>query len=678
MQNDNFDIKRQFYLTNILNEASKKYYRGEDSGISDEDFDMYLHELMDLEKKNVFVYDNAPTKRVGSDIQEGFKKGKHPSPMLTINNTYNDEGLQEWVGKMHKMFLEENGFRSETYLIGTKFDGVSLELHYHDCHLVQALTRGDKMVGDDVTENAKMILDIPIDLICSNGDIYVRGEVMLPKSRLEAINNEREANGEEKFSNARNACTGSLKQLDPKVTKQRGLIFRAWDLLGYEAGVDTMEDKLYILKNLGFNVGEVGPIVCTFKDVVSETAKMRDILLESGVDYDYDGIVVKINETDIQERIGTKDTRAIEWGIARKWNDKVVETVLLDVDWQVGRTGVLTPVARLDPVECGGVIVTNATLHNLGFIRKNDIMKYDWLKIVRSGDVIPYIEGVDFELREGGVRYPVETPIKCPICGGNLEYEGELIKCTNPLCEAKTSRKIIQFCSKDCMDIKTIGESTVEDLVNAGLIENYWGLYELLEFPVVDIVEKLGAGYGILSVGNMLNAIAESKNRPFENVLVSLSIPGVGKVTARVLAKAFQNIDVISTLNPDNFMNINGIGEVMANDIYDWFHSDFGIYSVECMKKYGLNTSIIFEETEPAIRPLEGMTVCFTGKSFRFSGDDVERNLESAGAKCTHSVSMSMDFLIIGDKPGSSKVKKAEELGVEIVSEKEFYDRFGI
>ena len=673
-----YGLQHQVYLTYMLDEASKKYYRGEDSGISDEDFDMYMHELMELEEKNGQVFPNSPTKRVGSDIQDGFKKGKHPSPMLTINNTYNDDGLQEWVDKTHKMLLEWNPSRSETYLIGTKFDGVSLELHYHDCHLVQALTRGDKMVGDDVTENAKTILDIPIDLVCSNGDIYVRGEVMLPKSRLDAINKEREANGEEKFSNARNACTGSLKQLDPKITKQRGLIFRAWDLLGYEAGVDTMEDKLYILQNLGFNIGEVGPMVCTFNDVVSETTKMRELLLESGVDYDYDGIVVKINETDIQENIGTKDTRAIEWGIARKWNDKVVETVLLDVDWQVGRTGVLTPVARLEPVECGGVTVTNATLHNLGFIRKNDIMKYDWLKIVRSGDVIPYIEGVDLDLREGGVRYHVESPVKCPICGGNLEYEGELIKCTNVDCSAQITGKILQFCSKDCMDIKTIGEKVVEDLVATTLVKNYWDLYRLKEYMIGSLVNILGQGYGELSVNKMINAIEQSKKRPFENVLAALSIPGVGKVTGRLLANHFKTIDCLANATVIELLSIDGIGAVMVKDIYDWFHSDFGQYSVKFLKENGFNISVEESIDEIPYRPLDDLKICFTGKSERFSGDEVEDFLESLGAKCGHSVSGALNYLIIGLKPGGSKVKKAEDLGVEIISEKEFYEKFGI
>lgn len=676
-ENHDYDAQRQLYLTVTLNAASKKYYNGEDSGLSDTDFDLYFHELQELEKKNGYAYPDSPTKRVGSDIQKEFKKGHHPSPMLTIDNSYQDDGLKEWVEKIHSTLLENFPLQSETYIVGTKFDGVSLEIKYSDGHLAQALTRGDKNIGDDVTENAKTIFDIPL-FINHKGTLYVRGEVMLPKSRLNKINEEREKNGEEKFANSRNACSGSLKQLNPKITAQRGLIFRAWDCIGEPFGVFDMEGKLEFLKDLGFNTGEVPCRICLFKDVVKETNELKKLLDESHVDYDYDGVVVKVNETHFQEYFGTKDTRSIEWGIARKWNDKVVETVLLDVDWQVGRTGVLTPVARLEPVECGGVTVTNATLHNLGFIRKNDIMKYDWLKIVRSGDVIPYIEGVDLELREGGVRYPVETPVKCPICGGELEYEGELIKCINPTCEAKISRKIIQFCSKDCMDIKTIGESTVEDLVNANLISDYWDLYELRNIPMEELLSRLGAGYGELSINNMLSAIEDSKNRPFESVLASLSIPGVGKVTARLLAKVFQNIEVISGIEIDNLTHVNGIGDVMANDIYDWFHSDFGIHSVECMKKYGLNTSVLFEETEPAIRPLEGITVCFTGKSSRYSGDEVEKVLEAAGAKCTHSVSKSMDFLITGDKPGSSKVKKAEELGVKIISEKVFFDYFGI
>ena len=665
-------MNKQEYLTNLLDEASKKYYNGEDSGISDTDFDIMLRELFELEKANNFVYPNSPTQRVGSDIQDGFKKGAHPSPMLTIENTYNDEGLQEWADKMHK----EN-YGEETYLIGTKFDGVSLEVKYVNGVLVQALTRGDKNIGDDVTENARTIRDIPLTIPYKE-TFYVRGEVMLPKTRLEKINAEREANGEEKFSNCRNACSGSLKQLNPKVTAQRGLIFRAWDCIGEPINIWTMDEKLEFISSQGFNIGETMVIVSPYSTLVRLVNEFKEHLDNMVLDYDYDGVVVKINQMLIQNRIGTKDTRAIEWGIARKWNDKVVETVLLGVDWQVGRTGVLTPVARLEPVECGGVTVTNATLHNLSFIRKNDIMKYDWLKVVRSGDVIPYIEGVDLELREGSVRYPIEAPVRCPICGSVLEYEGELIKCINVACNAQITGKILQFCSKDCMDIKTIGEKVAEDLVKCTLVDNYWDLYKMGQrFTVSEIVDILGPGYGTLSVSKMLSAIEDSKKRPFECVLAALSIPGVGKVTGRILAKEFKNIDALASADVEQLKDINGIGEVMVKDIHDWFDSDFGQASVEIMKELGLNVEI--EEVEDdATKPLAGLTVCFTGKPHRFQGDDIENFLETNGAKCTHSVSKSMDFLITGEKPGSSKVQKATDYGVPIITEDEFYKKFDI
>ena len=666
-----YNEQRQLYLTTLLNDASVKYYHGKETGISDTDFDLYLHELMELEKESGVVYPLSPTRRVGSDIQDGFKKGRHPSPMLTIDNTYTDEGLQAWLDKKAEDWGDDM-----RYHIGTKFDGVSLELKYVNGHFVSALTRGDKNVGDDVTENAKTIYDIPLE-INYDSVFYVRGEVMLPKSRLEKINAERAENGEELFSNSRNACSGSLKQLNPKITAQRGLIFRAWDCIGEPIHMRTMEEKIDFLGSLGFETGEVSPVVCGSKDVVKTVSIIKEKLDNSALDYDYDGVVIKINDIATQTKIGTKDTRAIEWGIARKWNTQAAVTKLLGVDWQVGRTGVLTPVARLVPVECGGVTVSNATLHNYGFIEKADIRIGDNLRIIRSGDVIPYVEGVVFPRDENTT--PVLKPEICPICGSSLEYEGELIKCVSPWCNAQKTGKILQFCSKDCMDIKTIGKRVAEDLVLTALVIDYWDLYELdNKYSYEELAEILGPGYGAVSVMNMLDAIEDSKERPFENVLASLSIPGVGKTTARILVQEFGNIDALASATGEELKAVNGIGEIMANDIYNWFHSDFGRYSVERMKAYGLNTEAEMAVEESGSRFLEGLTVCFTGKSSRFSGDDVEAFLESAGAKCTHSVSKSLDYLITGEKPGGSKVQKAEAYGVKIISEKDFYEKFGL
>lgn len=665
-------IDRQKYLTDLLDEASRKYYNGEDSGISDTDFDIMMHELAELEKESEYTYPNSPTLRVGSDIQKEFKKGRHPSPMLTINNTYNDNGLQEWADKMHK---ENNG--EETYYIGTKFDGVSLEIKYVDGVLAQALTRGDKNIGDDVTENAKTIRDIPI-VIPYKDTLYVRGEVMLPKSRLAKINEEREANGEDKFVNCRNACSGSLKQLNPKVTAQRGLIFRAWDCIGEPINIWRMDEKIEFLTDIGFKTDVRNNAVSSYSSLIKVVNKCKEHLDTLNLDYDYDGVVVKINQIAIQNKIGTKDTRAIEWGIARKWNEQSATTKLIAVDWQVGRTGVLTPVARLEPVECGGVTVSNATLHNYGFIEKNDIHIDDYLKIVRSGDVIPYVIGVDYWSRDIGFHDKVKKPVKCPICGSELVYEGELIKCTNVACSAQKTGKIIQFCSKDCMDIKTIGEKVAEDIVLLTLVENYWDLYTMREnYNIDELVEIFGPGYGVLSVTNILNAIDESRKQPFEKVLAALSIPGVGKVTGRLLANYFKNIDNLANATFEELKEIDGIGNIMAQDIYDWFNSDFGVYSVECMKKFGLNTEIE-EKKQDGNLPLEGLTVCFTGKSLVWHGDEIENFLESKGAKCTHSVSKSMDYLIVGEKPGSSKVQKAQDYGVEIITENDFYKKFGI
>lgn len=668
-----YDYQRQLYLTTALNAASLKYYNGEESEFSDTEFDLLLHELQELEKKNDFVFPDSPTLRVGSDLQKEFKKGYHPVPMLTIENTYNDEGLLEWAEKMDK------DWGAKVFFVGTKFDGVSLELKYSDGKLISAVTRGDKNMGDDVTANAKTIWDIPLEINYKK-DIYIRGEVMLPRSRLAKINEERVAAGEKTFANTRNACSGSLKTLDPKITAKRGLIFRAWDCITDES-FDEMWQKMKFVKSLGFKIG-TEPMACTIESLIETVNDFkRDIdtlKAEGHVDYDYDGVVVKIDDCYKQKTIGIKDTRAIEWGIARKWNEEnEAKTVLLGVDWQVGRTGVLTPVGRLEPVEVNGVVVTNVTLHNYSFIEKNDIMIWDCLRITRSGGVIPYVIG-RLGRYDGQFLQPIKRPEKCPICGAEVKSEGEFIMCTNPLCEGKITGKIIQFCSKDCMDIKTVGEKVVEDLVNSELISDYWDLYALKELSVETLISRLGEGYGELSVTNMLNAIEESKKKPFENVLAALSIPGVGKVTARTLAKEYKTLAKLYEADVESLANIDGIGEVLSRAIYDWLHSEFGQRSYTFMYSYGFNTEIEQPMDEIAYRPLEGLKICFTGKSERFSGDEVEDFLESLGAKCGHSVSGALNYLITGLKPGGSKIQKAKDAGVEIIPEKEFYEKFGI
>lgn len=718
-------LQEQKNLTDALDRASRNYYNGLTTQFTDIEFDLKFKELQEAERLNGHVFPNSPTLRVGSDVQEGFSKGKHPKPMLTIENVFSDDELQKWVDRMH----DEYGI--ETYNVSVKYDGVSCELHYKEGTLVQALTRGDKNIGDDITENVKTIKNIPLtlreDIIGKVKDFYVRGEILMPKSQLAIINKERELNGEQTFSNTRNACAGSIKQLDPKVTASRRLIFKAWDCFG-DYSFTSMNEKTTAMEALGFYYEEwyndekalffsTKPFSIDYENVVDKVNKFKETLAEFPINYDYDGIVVKIDDTSVQDRIGSKDTRAIEWGIARKWNEEnIVTTKLLDVEWQVGRTGVLTPVARLEPVECGGVVITNVTLHNWDFIKEKGIRIGAALKITRSGGVIPYVLGVEYANDVTYAPYllienvptitnaknlkddnkfvsekfydnfkvegfcSIDYPKNCPICGSATIKEGTAIKCSNLQCPAIIKGEILQFCSKDCMDIRTIGESVVNDLVDKEIISRPLDLYAIKEkYPNgKELANKMGEGYGATSCQKILDSIEESKKQPFERVLYGLSIPGVGKVTARLIAAHFKNFQDFIDAPKASLLEIEGIGEKMTNDIYRWIHyhkRGFGLALV--LEEYGLKTSV---EENPSQNPksekLTGLTICFSGSSKRFHGDEVEEYLESHGAKCTHSVTKRIGMLIVGENPGPSKVKKAEDYGIRIITETDFYKEF--
>lgn len=674
-------IDSQIQLTNILDWASINYYNGCTSELSDEEFDMLLKELQKMEKESGIVYPNSPTLRVGSDLQKEFKKGEHPIPMFTIENTYDDEGLNKWVNDMYTKY------DADLFNISIKYDGVSCELWYKGGKLVKALTRGDKIIGDDITENVKTIKNIPLvlnDEFEEDELFFVRGEILMPKSKLIKINEQRLKEGLDIFSNTRNACTGSIKQLDPKVTASRGLIFKAWDCFYQEEGnfyhgdnfLISMDEKRRFLEHVGFFYElDTWPVTCLFFEVKETVSNFKKKIDSMGLDYDYDGIVIKVNDVFIQNEIGTKDTRAIEWGIARKWNeDREVRTRLCGVVWQVGRTGVLTPVGRLEPVVCDGVEISNVTLHNWDFIQQKNIKIGSELRITRSGGVIPYVIDATTPITALEIDYPKY----CPACGYDTVNETDvLIKCPNEECNAKIIGQIIHFCSKDCMDIRTIGERVAEDLVNEGIVEDISELYCLKnDYTPETLAEVLGEGYGVKSCQKMLDAIEESKNKSFANVLAGLSIPGVGKVVGRLLAKKFKNIDNLLNVDYVDLVNIEGIGDIMAIDIINWFNNDDNRDICLYLKANGLKMSVDDAETKPIVED-RGIKVCFTGKSYKFKGDEVEDYLKANGFTIA-GVSRSLDYLITGVKPGGSKVSKAQDYGVTIISEMEFYEKFNL
>jgi len=682
-------------LTDELALASEIYYRNNGVGgtMSDTDFDLKFKELQSLEKELGVVYPNSPTQRVGDDSKQGFGKITHPFPMLTIDNTYDDNGLIGW----NKKISSKN--KKGTYNVSLKYDGVSCEIHYHFGEYVSAATRGDKLIGDDITENVKYVKDVPmfIEELKFVRDFYVRGEVLMPKSVLTKLNQEREKEGETPFRNTRNACSGSLKQLDSTITKKRGLIFRPWDAF-YPQGVGwfpTMDEKKDVLKRHGFKIEDgTEPIKCTESNLVETVNAFKKKVDSLNLDYDYDGVVVKIDDCATQIEIGTKDTRAIEWGIARKWNEEYeVWTELQGVEWQVGRTGVVTPVGLLDPVECAGVTISNVTLHNADFVQDFDLHIGNDLKITRSGGVIPYVLEVkhDLLMEMHGAHPKVQIPEFCPICGGKLVMDGKLLKCTNENCKAKAIGKIIQFCSKDCCDIRSMGEKVIEDLYDAELITSIRDITfqayracidSCKEYDIKKWVKFLGKGYGEKSVRNMMDAMAYARlNTSYDRIIGGLSIPGVGKTMARALCKRFNDVYSLEHATVEELMEIEGIAEITAKNIYDWLQTDEARITLDGISSDQWNWmneayDEINEDNE-SNKPLEGLKVCFTGKSFRFKGDEVEEFLKENGAEIG-GVSKSLNYLITGDKPGGSKVEKATSLGITIINEEDFYGKYDI
>lgn len=693
-------MKELVELTNLLDQASRVYYsrQGADTGLSDTEFDLKLKHLQALEKELNYVLPYSPTHRVGSDLQTEFKKIQHPFPMLTIENTYNSEELEEWLYKMY----EKHNNHKLSYDVSVKYDGISCELHYKDRVLVSGATRGDKNVGDDITENVKTIKSVPLKLeenLYAAGDVYVRGEILMPKSSLVKLNEKLEREGKKTFANCRNACSGSVKQLDPKVTASRNLIFRPWDYYSEESYISSQSDKSKVLKALGFTYEQGTESWNTGNVMPADASKMIDVFYEKlklmNLDYDWDGIVIKVDSVDLQEEIGTKDNRSIEWGIARKWNeDKEVITRLKSVSFQVGRTGNITPVGVLEPVACDGVTISNVILNNEQYIKDLGIQIGKPIRIVRSGSVIPKAIGTATEEEYCEFTYgkdsqrgipayiyeDVKFPEACPACGCKLEKVGEIWKCPNHLgCPAQRGGLMLQWVSKQCMDIEGIGPSVIDDLASHMIAGHPLELYMMIKVMTPEmVVYNLGEGYGLKSVKTMFKNIQASMTKPFETILYGMGIPGVGKENAKAIARELGSLENIMHASVERLTSIEGIGPVLANNIKNWMEG-CGDEWLTDLKELGMATeykSGIGEAQNEQI--LEGMNLVFTGKSAHWEGDEVEAVLSSYGAKCGHGVSKKTTYLITGDKPGGSKVAKAKEIGVEIISEEDFIKKFNI
>ena len=655
------DIKKRVEeLTNILNDANYKYYVLDEPTITDQEYDKYLRELEELEQKyKEFARDDSPTKRVGGEVLDSFKKVTHKIPMMSLSDVFSESEVVNFDERIKK-----EGIRPQ-YVCELKIDGLSVSLLYEHGKLVRAATRGDGVVGEDITHNVKTIKSVPLTLN-EDIDIEVRGEIYMSKKSLEKVNLERIKNGEKPLQNARNGAAGSIRQLDSKVAAKRGLdvwIYHLPNPLDY--GIHTHYEALEFMKKLGFKTNPNNRLVNNINEVlefISEKNAERKSL-----PYDIDGIVIKVNNIDQQQELGFT-AKYPKWATAYKFPAEEVLTRLNDIIFTVGRTGQITPNAVLDSVIVMGSTIARATLHNENYIKEKDLRIGDIVSIRKAGDVIPEVVEVKKERRTGNEKN-FEMIHNCPICGTTLvKKEGQVdYFCLNEHCPTRKIESLIHFAERDAMNIDGLGEKIMEDFFNFSFIRTIPDIY-LLQTHREDLTRL--EGYGEKSVTKLLEAIEKSKSNSLEKLLFGLGIPHVGSKTAKIIASHYHNIDNIMKATLEDLSSINDIGEIIAKSIVDYFQKEDNKIIIERLKQYGINMNylgqkIIKDET------FYGKTFVLTGTMTEYKRDEAKNLIENYGGKTSSSVSKKTDVVIAGAEPGS-KYDKAVELGITIWSEEDF------
>ena len=662
------DIKNKIEkLREKINEYNDYYYSKNISLVSDKEFDMLLKELKELEEKYPeYKKENSPTMEVGKiDLKESkFSKVAHKKPMLSLSNTYNEKDIFDFTERVKKLLPKD---KKVTYALELKLDGLSISVQYEKGILTRAVTRGDGVVGEDVTENIVEIESIPKKLP-KELDIEIRGEVVLPISKFESLNKSRMENGEEVFANPRNAASGTLRQLDSSIIKERGLDAYFYFLVDAQnLGFKTHSESIDFLQSLGIKTTGV----CEVLENSSELMKRIDYwgVKREELDYETDGMVIKVNELEEWEELGFT-TKSPRWAIAFKFPAKQATTKILDVTWQVGRTGKITPVAELEEVELSGSNVKRASLHNYQEIERKDIKIGDSVFIEKAAEIIPQVVSSIKELRTGKEKSIVE-PENCPICNTRVIREDKQvdIKCPNPTCPGKIEGEIIYFVSRDAMNIVGFGSKIVENMLRLGFIKNVVDIYNLKNYKEeLEKLEKMGKK----SVEKLLQSIEDSKKREYSKVLCALGIPYVGKTSAKLLANKSENIDKLMNMNTEELMAIDGIGDKMAVAIYEFFRDEEKIAIINKLKEFGLQFGQEKLDKDEKNQIFAGKTFLFTGTLKTFKREEIKEKIEELGGKNLSAVSKNLDYLIVGEKAGS-KLKKAQEIGtIKIISEEEF------
>lgn len=660
------DVKNRIKeISDLLNKYNYEYYILDKPSVSDSEYDRLMQELVSLEEKYPeYKLDSSPTSRVGSDVVSNFKKVIHKRPMLSLGNVFNESDIIKFDEKIKK-----EGF-NPTYVCELKIDGLAISLNYENGVLVGGTTRGDGKVGEDITSNVKTIKAIPLKLT-KDIDIEVRGEIFIDKKEFNRVNKERREKGLEQFQNCRNLASGSVRQLDSRVTAERNLnnfIYHLPNPLDY--GLHKHSEALLFMKELGFNVNEKRRICKSIEEVLSfieEITEIRDTL-----DYDIDGIVIKVDDIKMQENLGYT-ARSPKWATAYKFPAEKVTTRLTDIIFTVGRTGKITPNAMLEPVRVAGSTIRKATLHNEDYVVSKDIRIGDIVVIQKAGDVIPEVVKVDLDRRDK-VLPEFKMIDKCPVCNTLLVRKGDEANhyCPNTLCDARKASVLIHFASRKAMNIDGLGDRIIEDYYNFGYLTDIPSIYELKKYK--DELQSL-EGFGEKKVDNLLDAIEKSKQASLEKLLFGLGIRHFGEKSALIIAKKFKTMDNIMKLTFDDLVDITDIGEVMAKSIIEYFSNPENITLIKKLKELGLNMTYLGKELKEDTNFLNKKFV-ITGTISVMPRDTLKEEIALRGGDVSMSVSKKTDVVIVGDSPGS-KYEKAKSLGIEIWNEDKLLEFLG-
>lgn len=649
-------------LQNQTEYYAKKYYDEDKPEISDFEYDMLMGELRNLEKQfPEFTSKESLTQKVGGHVKEGFEKVTHEVPLQSLQDVFSIEEVEDYVRKIDEK-AEENKIKNRIYVVETKIDGLSAALEYKNGKFVRGATRGNGLVGEDVTENLKTIKTIPMEL-AENIDITVRGEVFIGKQDFEKMNQEREENEEELFANARNAAAGSLRQLDKKITAQRPLDIYIFNVQKIEGkNFNSHFEELEYLDKLGFNVNPVRIPCKNMKEIEKAIQKIGED--RENLTFGIDGAVVKVDDLKFREVLGTT-VKTPRWAVAYKYPPEKKETILKEIICQVGRTGVITPMAILEPVKVAGSTISKTTLHNEDFIKQKDLKIGDTVVIQKAGDVIPEIVEVNKNKRTGK-EIGFKMPKVCPVCGAEaVREEGEAaVRCTGIECPAKLYRNLVHFVSREAMNIDGLGENIIGQLLEKNLISNIADIYTL-KFEDIASLKKNGKKFA----QNLIDSINNSKENDLYRLITALGIRHVGVKAAKILARKYENIDNLMETTVEKLSTINDIGPIVANSIREFFLQEQTKDLIEKLKQVGLNTKSLEEKSDD--NRLEGKTFVLTGSLEKYTRGEATNIIEKLGGKTSSSVSKKTDYVLAGEDAGS-KLVKAQNLGVIIITEDEF------